>query len=99
MKLKGADRKHKQDREKILKRPTSEQEKYQPSCDCTILAEIPLELVYTSAIVPVGAAAGAGTANGTGNGGGNGSQPAASANVVTPPAAAAGRTYSPTELQ
>nr|CAG4638627.1 EOG090X0AJ3 [Cyclestheria hislopi] len=54
-KLKGADRKHKQDREKIFKRPLSEQEKFQPSCECTILSEIPLELVYTSAIVPVGA--------------------------------------------
>lgn len=39
-KLKGADRKHKQDREKIQKRPTSEQDKYQRSCDCTILNEI-----------------------------------------------------------
>nr|CAG4641912.1 EOG090X0AJ3 [Eurycercus lamellatus] len=90
-KLKGADRKHKQDREKIFKRPIAEQEKYQPSCECTILAEIPLELVYTSAIVPVGAAAS----------NGNNNQPAQTApptNVVTPPAAAAGRTYSPTEL-
>lgn len=40
-KLKGADRKHKQDREKIQKRPPSEQEKYQPSYECTILNEIP----------------------------------------------------------
>uniref|UniRef100_A0A2M3Z0H3 Putative cp2 transcription factor n=1 Tax=Anopheles braziliensis TaxID=58242 RepID=A0A2M3Z0H3_9DIPT len=39
-KLKGADRKHKQDREKILKRPVTEQEKYQRSCDCTILSDI-----------------------------------------------------------
>ncbi|MGZ7294671.1 hypothetical protein ACXWQW_09585, partial [Streptococcus pyogenes] len=30
-KLKGADRKHKQDREKVLKRPQSEQDKFQPS--------------------------------------------------------------------
>nr|CAG4648794.1 EOG090X0AJ3 [Polyphemus pediculus] len=86
-KLKGADRKHKQDREKIFKRPLSEQEKYQPSCECTILSEIPLELVYTSAIVPVGP-----TGNGSGN---NPPQPAA--NVVTPPSATV-RTYSPTEL-
>jgi len=85
-KLKGADRKHKQDREKIFKRPLSEQEKYQPSCECTILSEIPLELVYTSAIVPVGP---------TGNG--NNQTPAPVANVVTPPASTA-RTYSPTEL-
>ncbi|XP_018903813.2 transcription factor CP2-like protein 1 isoform X2 [Bemisia tabaci] len=41
-KLKGADRKHKQDREKILKRPVGEQEKYQPSFECTILSEVPL---------------------------------------------------------
>nr|CAG4648116.1 EOG090X0AJ3 [Moina brachiata]SVE93166.1 EOG090X0AJ3 [Moina brachiata] len=88
-KLKGADRKHKQDREKIFKRPMAEQEKYQPSCECTILAEIPLELVFTSAIVPVGPAA----TNGN-------SQPAALASsaVVTPPGAVVTRTYSPTEL-
>merc|ERR1712071_213060 len=59
---------------------------YQPSCECTILSEIPLELVYTSAIVPVGQ---------TGNG--NNPAPVAVANVVTPPASTA-RTYSPTEL-
>lgn len=39
-KLKGADRKHKQDREKILKRPSSEQEKYQPSYECTVLNDV-----------------------------------------------------------
>jgi hypothetical protein len=38
--LKGADRKHKQDREKILKRPVTEQEKYQPSYDCTVLTDV-----------------------------------------------------------
>ncbi|PNF22880.1 Transcription factor CP2 [Cryptotermes secundus] len=42
-KLKGADRKHKQDREKILKRPPLEQEKFQPSYDCTVLNDIPTE--------------------------------------------------------
>lgn len=42
--LKGADRKHKQDREKIYKRPMVEQEKYQPSCECTILAEVRVTL-------------------------------------------------------
>ena len=51
------------------------------------LFQIPLELVYTSAIVPVGQ---------TGNG--NNPAPVAVANVVTPPASTA-RTYSPTELQ
>lgn len=40
-KLKGADRKHKQDREKIQKRPVTEQEKFQPSYECTILNDIP----------------------------------------------------------
>lgn len=39
-KLKGADRKHKQDREKILKRPASEQDKYQPSYECTVLNDV-----------------------------------------------------------
>ncbi|KAI4468706.1 transcription factor cp2 [Holotrichia oblita] len=39
-KLKGADRKHKQDREKIMKRPPSEQEKYQPSYECTVLSDV-----------------------------------------------------------
>ena len=38
--LKGADRKHKQDREKILKRPLSEQDKYQPSYECTVLNDV-----------------------------------------------------------
>ncbi|KAL6261516.1 hypothetical protein P5V15_006604 [Pogonomyrmex californicus] len=42
-KLKGADRKHKQDRDKILRRPPHEQDKYQPSYDCTVLSDIPLE--------------------------------------------------------
>ncbi|XP_061503047.1 uncharacterized protein LOC1270039 isoform X1 [Anopheles gambiae] len=49
-KLKGADRKHKQDREKILKRPVAEQEKYQRSCDCTILTDITTD----SVIQPLG---------------------------------------------
>lgn len=46
-KLKGADRKHKQDREKIQKRPAAEKEKYQPSYECTILNDLPNELVTT----------------------------------------------------
>ncbi|XP_042223597.1 transcription factor CP2-like protein 1 [Homarus americanus] len=49
-KLKGADRKHKQDREKIMKRSMSEQEKYQPSCECTILTELSPEAVYVPVI-------------------------------------------------
>lgn len=52
-KLKGADRKHKQDREKIQKRPMSEQEKFQPSYECTILNDIPRDLLQQSASVPV----------------------------------------------
>ncbi|XP_061381426.1 transcription factor CP2 isoform X2 [Danaus plexippus] len=36
-KLKGADRKHKQDRERVLRRPRSEVERYQPGCDATVL--------------------------------------------------------------
>ncbi|KAF2351864.1 CP2 transcription factor, partial [Trinorchestia longiramus] len=36
-KLKGADRKHKQDRDKISKLPLEEREKFQESCECTIL--------------------------------------------------------------
>ncbi|KAG5894830.1 hypothetical protein JTB14_033674 [Gonioctena quinquepunctata] len=47
-KLKGADRKHKQDREKIMKRPMSEQEKYQPSYDCTVLNDLPNDSVLLS---------------------------------------------------
>ncbi|XP_014670439.1 PREDICTED: transcription factor CP2-like [Priapulus caudatus] len=38
-KPKGADRKHKTDREKLGKRCGYEQEKYQPSYDCTVLSE------------------------------------------------------------
>ncbi|GBP44779.1 Transcription factor CP2-like protein 1 [Eumeta japonica] len=36
-KLKGADRKHKQDREKVLRRPRSDLDKYQPGCEATVL--------------------------------------------------------------
>ncbi|GLH16553.1 Uncharacterized protein, isoform D, partial [Gryllus bimaculatus] len=53
-KLKGADRKHKQDREKILKRPLSEQEKYQPSYECTVLSDIPSDaLMLPQPVTPV----------------------------------------------
>ncbi|XP_017466287.1 PREDICTED: transcription factor CP2-like protein 1, partial [Rhagoletis zephyria] len=47
-KLKGADRKHKQDREKIQRRPQAEQEKFQPSYECTIMNDIPLELITST---------------------------------------------------
>jgi transcription factor CP2-like protein len=39
-KLKGADRKHKQDREKIIKKTPGEQAKLQPSYDCTVLSDV-----------------------------------------------------------
>ncbi|KAJ8924154.1 hypothetical protein NQ315_006938 [Exocentrus adspersus] len=53
-KLKGADRKHKQDREKIMKRPIAEQEKYQPSYECTVLNDLPTDAVLnTPPITPV----------------------------------------------
>ena len=45
-KLKGADRKHKQDRDKIAKRPAAEQEKYTPSYDCTVLADLNIDNIY-----------------------------------------------------
>ncbi|XP_060594469.1 transcription factor CP2-like [Ruditapes philippinarum] len=44
-KPKGADRKHKTDREKMEKRTGSEKEKYQPSYECTVLTDIPIEQV------------------------------------------------------
>lgn len=49
-KLKGADRKHKQDRERIQKRPSSEQDKYQRSYDCTILNDISSDSLTSSSI-------------------------------------------------
>ncbi|XP_050306399.1 transcription factor CP2-like protein 1 isoform X2 [Anthonomus grandis grandis] len=51
-KLKGADRKHKQDREKIMKRPLAEQEKYQPSYDCTVLNDISNDAVLQTPPLP-----------------------------------------------
>ncbi|XP_057328199.1 transcription factor CP2 isoform X2 [Microplitis mediator] len=44
-KLKGADRKHKQDHEKIRRKSPEKQDLYQPSCECTVLSEIPLNLL------------------------------------------------------
>ncbi|XP_022255820.1 transcription factor CP2-like protein 1, partial [Limulus polyphemus] len=40
-KSKGADRKHRTDRERMEKRPPEDKEKYQPSYQCTILTEYP----------------------------------------------------------
>lgn len=42
-KPKGADRKHKTDREKMSKKPVSEQEKFQPSYDCTVFTDSSLD--------------------------------------------------------
>ncbi|XP_063631462.1 transcription factor CP2-like protein 1 isoform X2 [Cydia splendana] len=39
-KLKGADRKHKQDREKVMRRPRTDLEKYQPGCEATVLTTL-----------------------------------------------------------
>ena len=46
-KLKGADRKHKQDREKLSKRPDSEKEKFSPQYDCTMLTDLSVDSIYT----------------------------------------------------
>ncbi|XP_064618398.1 transcription factor CP2-like [Liolophura sinensis] len=48
-KPKGADRKHKTDREKMEKRSESEKEKYQPSYECTVLTEMSPEQFYQPA--------------------------------------------------
>ncbi|XP_018023771.1 uncharacterized protein LOC108679623 isoform X2 [Hyalella azteca] len=45
-KLKGADRKHKQDRDKISKLPLEEREKFQESCECTILTTYIGDAIY-----------------------------------------------------
>eukprot|EP00106_Octopus_bimaculoides_P021947 XP_014789389.1 PREDICTED: transcription factor CP2-like [Octopus bimaculoides] len=45
-KPKGADRKHKTDREKMEKRSEAEKEKYQPSYECTVLTEVPSRRVH-----------------------------------------------------
>ncbi len=45
-KLKGADRKHKQDKEKVSKRPPAEQEKFAPSYDCTVLTDLSVDSIY-----------------------------------------------------
>ncbi|CAG4963469.1 unnamed protein product [Colias eurytheme] len=54
-KLKGADRKHKQDREKVMRRPPADLDKYQPGCEATVLTTLssdalmpPPSLVTTS---------------------------------------------------
>ncbi|EDL08945.1 mCG14775, isoform CRA_d [Mus musculus] len=49
-KPKGADRKQKNDREKMEKRTAHEKEKYQPSYDTTILTEMRLEPIIEDAV-------------------------------------------------
>jgi transcription factor CP2-like protein len=44
--LSGADRKHKQDREKVMKRPIMEQEKFSPQYDCTVLTDLSVDSIY-----------------------------------------------------
>ncbi|XP_077483996.1 transcription factor CP2 like gemini isoform X2 [Amblyomma americanum] len=53
-KPKGADRKHKTDREKMVKRPLAEQEKHQPSYDCTVFTECLSEPAFAPASPPLG---------------------------------------------
>jgi len=45
-KLKGADRKHKQDREKVQKRTPMEQEKYSQQYECTVLTDLSVDSIY-----------------------------------------------------
>ncbi|GIX78513.1 transcription factor CP2 [Caerostris extrusa] len=47
-KPKGADRKHKTDREKMSKRPQAEQEKYKTSYDCTVFSECAADSLYVT---------------------------------------------------
>jgi len=49
-KLKGADRKHKQDRDKIQKRPPAEQEKFAKPYDKTVLTELSPDTIYVPPI-------------------------------------------------
>ncbi|XP_076318787.1 transcription factor CP2-like isoform X2 [Tachypleus tridentatus] len=44
-KSKGADRKHRTDRERMEKRPPEDLTKYQPSYQCTVLTECPSDIV------------------------------------------------------
>jgi transcription factor CP2-like protein len=55
-KPKGADRKHKTDREKLSKKSQSsgELDKYRPSYDHTVFTEIPLDQFYSSSFPDVG---------------------------------------------
>ncbi|ESO86835.1 hypothetical protein LOTGIDRAFT_128306 [Lottia gigantea] len=52
-KPKGADRKHKTDREKMDKRSESEKEKYQPSYECTVLTEVSFVNIRLTCVITV----------------------------------------------
>lgn len=54
-KLKGADRKHKQDREKVMKKPLMDREKYQQSYDCTVFTEAWLNETLPSPVLTTAA--------------------------------------------
>jgi len=45
-KLKGADRKHKQDKERMLKRPEAEKDKFSPQYECTMLQDLSVDSIY-----------------------------------------------------
>jgi len=47
-KLKGADRKHKQNREKMSKLPMGEQEKFSRQYECTMLTDLTVDSIYIS---------------------------------------------------
>ncbi|GFS09956.1 transcription factor CP2-like protein 1 [Elysia marginata] len=51
-KPKGADRKHKTDREKMERRSEAEKEKFQPSYECTVLTEVPKEQIIQATSTP-----------------------------------------------
>ncbi|RUS75951.1 hypothetical protein EGW08_016297 [Elysia chlorotica] len=51
-KPKGADRKHKTDREKMERRSEAEKEKFQPSYECTVLTEVPKEQIIQASSTP-----------------------------------------------
>lgn len=53
-KPKGADRKHKTDREKMNKKPMAEQEKFQPSYDCTVFTDCSLDTFNVYSIAGTG---------------------------------------------
>lgn len=53
-KPKGADRKHKTDREKMNKKPPQEQEKFQPSYDCTVFTDCTMDTFNVYSVTGAG---------------------------------------------